>query len=411
MLDDLFGLSRHLVGLFDRPYRRYFIRTTELKARCSIITGKRGIGKTTMLIQYLLDLDPSIQTSRESLYVPVDHFLVRLTPIYEIAREFVEQGGRRLFLDEIHKYPEWSRDLKSIYDTFPELMVVASGSSMMQIRKGSHDLSRRAVVYRMNGMSFREFLELRLDIDLPVIGINDLVRKHEVLSSHIVAKLKQSEVKVLGMFRDYLQFGIYPYYFEYEDRDIFRMTLEQNMHTAIESDLPSVHPSLSGASIAKIKMLLTAIAGSVPLTPDLVKIRRLLGVADDRTLKTYLGYLEDAGLIMAFSKKGGGLKAMEKPQKIYLGDVNQAYAIAPLGKADVGNVRETFFAESVSSIVPLRTVDKGDFITEDGILFEIGGRNKTARQIRGASDGFLALDNIETGIGARIPLWLFGFLY
>ncbi len=411
MLTDLFELSRHMIRILDRPYRRYFIRNIDLKGRCSIIVGKRGVGKTTTLVQHILDSDPSIESSLESLYVPVDHFLVRQTPIYEIARDFVKQGGLRLYLDEIHKYPEWSRDLKSIVDTFPELKVVASGSSMMQIRKGSHDLSRRAIVYRVNGMSFREFLELRLGLDFSIIGIDDLLNNHEMIALKIVSKLEESGIKILGIFQDYLQFGVYPYYFEYEDRDLFRITLEQNMHTAIESDLPAVHPSLSGASIAKIKMLLAAIATSVPLIPDLAKLRRLLGVADDRTLKTYLNYLEDAGLIMAFSRKGGRLKAMEKPEKIYLGDVNQAFALASSGRADIGNIRETFFATSVSNVINLRTVDKGDFISEDGILFEIGGRNKDTHQIRGSSNGYLALDNIEIGVGARIPLWLFGFLY
>ena len=411
MLDDLFELSRHLIRLLNRPYRRYFIRTVDLKGRCSIVVGKRGVGKTTTLIQHLLGADPNIETSRETLYVPVDHFTVRRMPIYEIARDFTNQGGKRLYLDEIHKYPAWSRDLKSISDTFPELTVVASGSSMMKIRKGSHDLSRRAVVYRVNGMSFREFLELRLGLELPVIEMEELVRRHESIAPDLVSMINAAGTKVLGAFRDYLQFGIYPYYFEYEDRDLFRATLEQNMHTAIENDLPSVHPSLNGASVARIKMLLSAIAASVPLTPDLAKLRRLLEIADDRTLKTYLGYLESAGLIMMLSRKGGGLKPMEKPHKIYLGDVNQAFALAPSGRADIGNARETFFARSVSNALPLHVATKGDFVTEDGMVFEVGGRSKTARQIQGQERAFLALDDIETGVDARIPLWLFGFLY
>lgn len=411
MLDDLFELSRHMIRILERPYRRYFIRNIKLKGRCSIIVGKRGVGKTTTLVQHILDSDSSIDSSRESLYVPVDHFLVKQMPLYEIARDFVNQGGHRLYLDEIHKYPEWSRDLKSIVDTFPELKVVASGSSMLQIRRGSHDLSRRAIVYRMNGMSFREFLELRLGINFDIIEFEEILNNHETMAAKIISRLGKEGVKVLAAFRNYLQFGIYPYYFEYEDHDLFRITLEQNIHTAIESDLPAVHPGLSGAAVAKIKMLLAAISTSVPLTPDLVKLRRLLGVADDRTLKTYFSYLEDAGLIMTFSRNGGRLKSMEKPQKIYLGDTNQAFALAPSGRADIGNIRETFFATSVSNVINLKTVDQGDFISEDGVVFEIGGRNKDMHQIRRASVGYLALDDIEVGVGSKIPLWLFGFLY
>jgi predicted AAA+ superfamily ATPase len=411
MLDDLFVLSRHLIRLLNRPYQRYFIRGVELKGRCSIIAGKRGTGKTTTLVQHVLHRDADIASSRETLFVPLDHFAVRQVPLYEIASEFVRQGGRRLYVDEIHKYPAWSRDLKSIYDTFPELTVVASGSSMMQIRKGSHDLSRRAVIYRMHGMSFREFLEMRLGLSLPILSLDDLLEKHETIAQELVSALAAAGVKPLGVFRDYLHFGVYPYYFEYEDREIFRATLEQNMHTAIESDLPAVHPQLTGGSIARIKMLLSAIAGSVPLTPDLAKLRRLLDIADDRTLKTYLGYLEDAGLIMIFGKTGRAIKSMEKPSKIYLGDVNEAYALQPSGRADIGAVRETFFAQSVAPVHVLRVPEQGDFATDTDLIFEIGGRNKTARQIRGRERAFLALDDIETGVGTRIPLWLFGFLY
>jgi predicted AAA+ superfamily ATPase len=411
VLDDLFVLSRHLIRLINRPYQRYFIRGVELKGRCSIIAGKRGTGKTTTLVQHLLQRDAAIASSRETLFVPLDHFAVRQAPLYEIASAFVKQGGRRLYVDEIHKYPAWSRDLKSIYDTFPDLMVVASGSSMMQIRKGSHDLSRRVVIYRMHGMSFREFLEMRLGLSLPILPLDELLAKHESIAPELVSALAAAGVKPLGVFQDYLRFGVYPYYFEYQDREVFRTTLEQNMHTAIESDLPAVHPQLTGGSVARIKMLLSAIAGSVPLTPDLAKLRRLLDIADDRTLKTYLSYLEDAGLIMALGKTGRAIKAMDKPCKIYLGDVNETYALQPSGRADIGAVRETFFAQSVAQVHTLRVPEQGDFATDTDLIFEIGGRNKTARQVRGHARAYLALDDIETGVGTRIPLWLFGFLY
>lgn len=411
MLNDLFILSRHLIRLLNRSYERYFIRGVELKGRCSIIAGKRGVGKTTTLVQHLLKQDADIQSSTETLYVPVDHFAVRQTPLYEIARDFAQQGGKRLYLDEIHKYPAWSRDLKSIYDTFPDLTVVASGSSMMQIQKGTHDLSRRAVIHRIRGMSFREFLEMRFNLKLPILGLEELLERHEALAPEVAAALAAAGTKPLAAFRDYLQFGVYPYYFEYADRDLFRATLEQNLHTAIESDLPAVYPQLSGVSIARIKRLLAAIAASVPLTPDLAKLRRLLEIADDRTLKTYLEHLEEAGLIMTFGKAGRDLKAMEKPRKIYLGDTNQAYALQPAGRADIGAIRETFFAQSVSGVTALRIPEEGDFATETGLVFEIGGRNKTGHQIRGASRARLALDEIETGVRDRIPLWLFGFLY
>jgi len=411
MLDELFELSRHLIRLRNRPYRRYFLRDTQLKTRCSLIAGARGVGKTTAMIQHLVETEPQWPSSTRALYLPADHFALGGTPLYEIARDFCTRGGTLLCIDEIHKCPNWSRDLKSMTDTFPELRIVASGSSMMQIRKGTHDLSRRVVVYRMNGMSFREYLELRLNTQLPVCSLETLLESHEVRAAEIVHRLDEQEEKVLGLFREYVQSGFYPYSFEVDDRRLYHITLEQNAHTAIESDLPAVHPGLSGNSIARIKALLSVIAGSVPFTPDLAKLRRLLEISDDRTLKTYLGHLGDAGLVLAIGRESSGLKVLEKPRKIYLGDPNLAYALHPAGRPNIGNIRETFFARSVANVHQLRATAAGDFAVEPDLVFEVGGRNKTTRQLKDAAHGYLALDDIDVGSGIRVPLWLFGFLY
>jgi len=316
-----------------------------------------------------------------------------------------------LCLDEIHKQGDWARSLKSISDTYPDLRVVASGSSMLQIHKGSHDLSRRAIVWRMSGFSFREYLELRLNLELPVQTLEGVLRGHELIAAEVVACLKKKDVKVLGLFQDYLQVGYYPYFSEYQDVDLFQLTLEQNVHTAIESDLVALNPSLSGNSIARIKRLLAVIAASVPFTPDYAKLRRLLDIADDRTLKTYFGHLEDAGLIMTLRRASGGLRAMEKPEKIYLGDSNQVYALCTKGQANIGNIRETFFCRMLTEVSLIHAAEKGDFVIEKGVFVEVGGRSKTARQIRGKQSAVLAVDDVEVGSGNRIPLWLFGFLY
>ncbi|MBN1672064.1 MAG: ATP-binding protein [Kiritimatiellae bacterium] len=411
MLDELFELSRHLIRLRHRPYLRYFLRETVLKARCSIVAGARGVGKTTAMIQHLVGYDPEWPSSTRVLYLPADHFALAGTPLYEIGRDFCAHGGKLLCIDEIHKYPAWSRDLKSMTDTFPDLRIVASGSSMMQIRKGTHDLSRRAIVYRMNGMSFREYIELRLKTELRVRTLEDLLESHEATAPAIVDHLAERGEKVLALFRDYLECGFYPYAFEVADRGLYRIALEQNAHTAVESDLPAVHPGLSGGSIARIKALLSVIAASVPFTPDLAKLRRLLDINDDRTLKTYLSYLDDADLIMTVGRRTAGLKVLEKPGKIYLGDPNLAYALHPASRPEIGNIRETFFARTVSNVHPLRLAGEVDFAVGQDLFFEVGGRNKTARQLKAITRGFLALDDIETGAGIRIPLWLFGFLY
>ena len=411
MLDDIFQLSRHLIRIRDRAYRRYFIRTTPFKSRCSILIGQRGVGKTTSLIQHLVDAYPEHPTSRECLYVQADHIGIGDASLFRIAQDFVNVGGKLLCLDEIHKAQDWSRELKSITDTFPSLKIVASGSSILEVHRGSHDLSRRVVVYRMTGMSFREFLELRLDLVLPTYSLATLLETHESAAPNIITAVEDKQAKILGMFQDYLRFGYYPYFFEYEDPDIFRITLEQNVHTAIEIDLPAVHPTLGGSTVKKIRKLMAVISASVPFTPNFGKLKPILDVADDRTLKTYLRYLEEAGLIMVLTKEGRGMKALQKPEKIYLGDPNQVWALHPAGRPNIGNIRETYFFRMLSFCHALRSAGNGDFLADDEIVFEVGGRNKTLHQVKGKRRAFLALDDIETGIGRKIPLWLFGFLY
>jgi predicted AAA+ superfamily ATPase len=411
MLDELFELSRHLVRQAHRPYRRYLMKASTFGGRCTLVLGQRGVGKTTCLVQHLAETFPDYAVSRKCLYLPADHFLVARTPLYEIARDFANQGGRLLCLDEAHKYLPWSRDMKSLLDTFPDLRVVASGSSMLHLHRGSHDLSRRAVVHQLHGMSFREYLELRLDLTLPALGLADVLKQHEILAPDLVAKVTGKKESLLGLFREYLECGFYPYFREYPNRDLFWSVLEQSMHTAIESDLVAIHPSLTGNSVARIKRLLAAIAGSVPFTPDLVKLRRLLDITDDRTLKTYLQYLVDAGLIMALHREGGGLKAMEKPDRLYLGDPNQAFAVGGAQRTDMGAVRETFFCRLVSSCHRVQAANSADFLVDGRWHVGVGGRAKTARQIAAVPQGYLAVAETPVGVARRIPLWLFGFLY
>lgn len=411
MMDELLELSRHLIRLLVRPYRRRFHETEPFRSRGSILAGQRGVGKTTVVVQHLVATYPDYPTSRACLYLPADHFMVAQTPLYEIARAFADYGGKLLCIDEIHKQPDWARSLKSILDTFPELTVVASGSSLLQLHRGSHDLSRRVLLHRLTGLSFREYLELRTGLQFPVVTFAQVLTEHETVTNATVSRLKQKDLKILSLFREYLQHGFYPYFQEYPDYDLFRMTLEQNVHTAIESDLAALHPTLTGASIARIKRLLAVVAASVPFTPDLVRLRQLLEVTDDRTLKGYLQHLEDAGLVMALARSAGGLQALEKPAKIYLGDPNQVQALCTAAQANPGNLRETFFCRMLSTTNSLHAAVSGDFVVDKETVVEVGGRAKTPRQIRGQTAAYLALDDLEAGAGKRLPLWLFGFLY
>jgi len=318
MIEELFRLSQNFIKINNRDYIRYFLKTNPLESRFSIVVGQIGVGKTTVMIQHILSSsDNNIFTNR-ALYLQADHFLVGNYSLYETAERFYNLGGEMICFDEIHKYANWSTELKSIYDTFPKLTIVASGSSALEGYKGGRDLSRRAVVYKMFGMSFREFIELALGIKLKSVGLENIIKKHQRIAHNIINAVEKKGKKILALFNNYLEFGYYPYFREYKNKELFHLTLEQNIHTTLESDLITIYPSLSGNSIKKIKKLLSIIAASVPFTPDLKRLKTMLEIGDERTLKTYLKYLEDAGIILTVSKSGRGLRQLEKPEKIYL---------------------------------------------------------------------------------------------
>ena len=411
MIEELFRLSQKFIRINNREYVRYFLRTYPLKNRFSIVVGQRGVGKTTAIIQHILSSYKNDIFTNSALYIQADHFLVGGHSLYEIAEQFYNLGGKMICFDEIHKYPNWSTELKSIYDTFPKLTIVASGSSALEIYKGSRDLSRRAVVYKMFGMSFREFIEIELGINLKSAGLENIINNHQRIADSITTAVEKKGKKILALFKSYLEYGYYPYFREYKNRELFYLTLEQNIHTTLESDLIAIYPSLSGNSIKKIKKLLMIIASSVPFTPDLKKLKTTLDVGDERTLKTYLKYLEDAGIILTVSKGNRGLRELEKPEKIYLNNPNLIHAISSRMPLEIGNLRETFFLNMVETSHKVSSPAQGDFLVDGRYTFEIGGKNKDFSQIKDIKDSFLGVDNTEIGVGNKIPLWLFGFLY
>lgn len=409
-LDELYALSRHFLEIKNQDYQRYFIRDNPLKQRLSLIVGQRGVGKTTTLIQYLLHAvknnfkDPSI------LYIQADHFLMGQTPLYEIAEQFQALGGRLIAFDEIHKYSNWSQELKSIYDTFPDLTVIASGSSALEINRGAYDLSRRAVVHTMYGLSFREYLELYYQLKLKHYSLQDILHHHETIVPDILKEVNNSNKKILPHFVNYLTHGYYPFFLEIKDVPTYQLLIEQNLHTTIEVDLVAIYPHLTGNSIKKIKQLLSYIAQAVPFTPNWQKLKSIVEIGDDRTLKTYLKYLEDAGIIMPIMMATDKLKKIEVPEKIYLNNTNQIAALV-FDKANIGTMRETYFANIVSTQAELSLPATGDFLVDGKYFFEVGGRKKSFEQLNGKANAYFACDEIENGIGAKIPLWLFGFLY
>jgi len=411
MLDELFRKSHLFVKNNNLEYQRYFIKKEKLEHRLSIILGARGVGKTITIAQYMSKFD-----NDKALYVSLDDISNSTQSIYTIAEAFELQGGELLCLDEIHKYENWSQELKSIYDTFPRLKVIASGSSALQIHKGSHDLSRRAIVYTMIGMSFREFLELHYHYDFEANTLEDIFANHVTIAENIVDTLVKKDHRIITLFRDYLKFGYYPYYLSMPNDLLFFQTLKQNINVSIESDLLNIYPSLNGKSIKKIKLLLSVIMENVPFTPTMSSLKKSIDVKDDRTLKEYLSHLDDAGLITLLMKSSLSMKNMDKPEKIYLANTNLMYITTP----DIGNVRETFFVNQLSNYyLQKNTLDnkgiyvsnKGDFYMEEKYVCEVGGKGKSFKQIKDMEHSFVIADNIELGFGKKVPLWLFGFLY
>lgn len=410
MLDELRNLSHNFLKMKNSSYRRYFIKTDPFKHRLSLLLGQRGIGKTTTLVQYLLDKSSQNYYDKSILYIQADHFLVGTSSLYSIAEEFYLLGGKFLAFDEIHKYQNWSQELKSIYDTFPKLTVVASGSSALQMYKGSHDLVRRAIKHYMVGLSFREFLELHENLNFNIYSLDEILNNHLQISSTIFDILEGKNLKILPMFQKYLSCGYYPYFFEMPNEEFYFITVEQNLRSTIEVDLAAIYPHLSGSSLSKLKQLLIYISQEVPFTPNLTTIKNILEIGDIRTLKTYFRYLEDAALIRSLSKKYQKLDHLTHPEKIYLDNPNQMRALS-FGKTCSGSERELFFFNMLSLNHKVTLPSKGDFLVDEQYLFEVGGKNKAFNQIAKEKTAYVASDNIESGVGNKIPLWLFGFLY
>ncbi|MEA3522056.1 MAG: AAA family ATPase [Campylobacterota bacterium] len=413
MLEKLFIKSRDFININNLEYKRYFITSKKLEHRLSIIIGSRGIGKTTTVAQYISEN----YKDHEALYVNLDD--IENSSQYtmtQIAEEFVLNGGRLLCFDEIHKYENWSAELKNIYDRFDKLKIVATGSSALQINRGSHDLSRRAIVYNMVGMSFREFLELHHGYKFDAISLEDILHKHIEIATNIKTTIEQNDKKIIPLFKDYLKHGYYPYFLSMPNEVLFFQTLQQNINVSIESDLLNIYPKLNGNSVKKIKMLLSVIIKSVPFELKMSELKKATDIRDDRTLKDYLAKLDDAGLIKLLMQNSLSMKAFDKPEKIFLANPNLMYTKEP----NIGNLRETFFVNQVDNYYKNRqslndegvfASKQGDFYCEERYTFEVGGKNKGFNQIRDVQDSYVVSDDLEVGIGNKVALWLFGFLY
>jgi predicted AAA+ superfamily ATPase len=389
-MEKLFQFSLRLLNHVETTFVRQTHKSINWQNRLIGLIGPRGVGKTTMVLQHIkTNLDP-----KTSLYVTAEDFYFSKHQIIELAAEFVREGGKHLFIDEIHKYPDWSREIKLIYDYHPDLQVVFTGSSILDIKEGSADLSRRAVVYNMPGLSFREYLELFHRLKLPTYSLEEIVN-HKINSSIIKHPLP--------LFKSYLKRGYYPFSSE-ED---FEIKLKQVVNHTLEIDIPT-YSNMNVSTGRKLKQLLGIISQSVPFKPNRSKIAEMLNISRNN-VSDYLFYMEEAGMINQLRNHTRGIRALGKVNKIYLDNTNLLYCLGD-GSENMGNIRETFFLNQLKVNHEIFTSEYGDFKVGD-FDFEIGGKSKGAQQVKTAPNGIIVRDDIEDGYLNIIPLWHFGLLY
>lgn len=396
-MEDLILEFQEKITMVSLKFQRYLIDKMDLNNRLIAVKGARGSGKTTLLLQIAKRKLPL----KSTLYVSLDHIYFFENKLYDLAKLFVKFGGTHLLLDEVHKYPNWSREIKLIYDNFPALSIVFTSSSMLEIYKAESDLSRRAVSYTLKELSFREFIELDTNKKFPVFSLEEILGNHNEIASKIL-----EETKPLPLFAKYLQMGVYPYFKESEND--YPQKLRNTINLIIEIDINAVE-DLNYETLVKLKKLLITVATSAPFTPNITKLSEKVGVSRN-TLIQAIKILDRAGLVNELYKDTSGIGVLTKPEKLFLNNTNLMYVLAK-ENINIGNVRETFFLNQFKDLHEINLSDQADFLVNKKYTFEIGGKNKTRKQIVDIPDSYIAKDMIEIGYGSIIPVWLFGFMY
>ncbi len=399
MLNNIIKLEKRILKGLKTEYKRYFFDRVDFSSQMIAVVGSRGVGKTTFLLQYLKDLKAKYPEYK-SLYFSYDYPTNVDIKLYELAEEFAKVGGKYLLLDEIHKYKNFALDLKAIYDFYPEMKVVFTGSCATSIYNSQADLSRRAVLYHMNGLSYREFLELTLDKKLPTFSLEEICTD----SVSIVDTLSDLFVP-LEYFSEYLKYGYYPFYLSDKDNYLKQLTAVVNL--TIDVDLVMlgyIKPNFAN----KLKKLLNIICYSKPFELNITKVSANIEVSRN-TLYAYLEHLTKGDLLTVVADNKKGLTALSKPEKLYLNNTNLSYALCE--EPEIGTIREGFFANQLNESHTITTSKQGDFIVNGKYTFEVGGENKGFKQIKDIENSFTVQDTDSTENQHKIPLWLFGFLY
>jgi predicted AAA+ superfamily ATPase len=397
-MESLIERYRKKLALVQVDFIRSIFHKIDWTDRLIGLRGPRGIGKTTILLQYL---KLHHENDESALYISLDNIWFSEQNLVEFVDDFVKRGGKKLFIDEIHKYPNWAQELKNIYDDFQEVSVVFTGSSLLEILNARADLSRRAVMYSMQGLSFREFMKLEHGFQFSPLNLKEIIENHGKIATEIVGKIQP-----IKYFSTYLKTGYYPFF--RDNPNTYDQRLEEIVNFILEIELPTLR-QVDPSYIIKLKQLLMVISSSVPFKPNVTKLAERIGI-NRNTLITYFHYLEESGLTQQLFKDAKGITRLQKPDKIYLDNTNLLYTIAPQN-VQIGHVRETFFANQLAYKHLVEYTDVGDFKIDQTLTFEIGGKHKTKEQVKDIQNAFIAADDIEIGFQEKIPLWLFGFLY
>lgn len=397
-MERLFKTYGRLLAETDLSFTRYLYDAVNWDNRLIVIKGAKGVGKTTMLLQHIKRCFPDAQ---KALYASVDHLWFSTHSILDLAEYHYTHGGTHLFLDEVHKYQGWEQEVKNIYDSYPKLQIVVTGSSMLKLEQSLiADLSRRHRLYTMEGLSFREYLKLEGVADLPVLALESVLDNHFAEASQITSK-----VKVLQHFEKYLQSGYYPFY--RDEGDGFFDRLQQVIDTIVSSEIPAVS-NIEYDSVYKTKQLLGVLAERSPYTLNISSLCNVLQSSRNNVLKL-LDLMDKAALVRRLYSVESGMKMLTKPEKILFYNTNLMYCLTP--RADAGTMRETYLASQVGAGHSLYMPTQGDLVVDGKWLFEVGGKKKGFSQIKNVKESYVVSDDMEIGYGNKIPLWMFGLLY
>ena len=396
-IQPLYDNYHRKIAQINLDFKRYLYDKINWNARMIGIKGARGVGKTTLLLQHILENHDDID---QTLYASLDDLWFATHSLIDLVDWAYRHGIKRLYLDEVHRYKMWSETLKNIYDSYPEMSIVFTSSSLLAMDNAKVDLSRRQTPYMLYGLSFREFLAFENVLQMQVVPVETLLRDHVKIAMQVT-----KQMKVAPLFEAYLEHGYYPFY--HDVGDDFHVHLREIVSLVIDNDLPAVE-RVSFETLQKVKKLLMIISERVPFEPNMSELWNQLSTNNELGLRM-LYSLDKAQILSLLSAKTKSYKYLFKPDKIFLNNTNLMHALCP--KVEVGNKRETFFHSQMTVGHDVKTPQKGDFLVNDRYLFEVGGKSKTFDQIKDVPDSFLAIDETEVGFANRIPLWMFGLTY